>query len=178
MAGGSNPSRGTMPSLDDLANLNEGLILISGARGSGKTTACAAILRRWKERGFPYQHFAIRRPDGDPLELEGGEALQNYGGRPTADNVQYRSRGHRYVLVDEPLQLGGDFYEDILPRTGVRVIATSDILPWMAQTATWVCYTSAPATVTIYPGPTLATSVSGWPQPPTIWERLLLSDTS
>lgn len=108
-------------------------------------------------------------------ERPDGESVRNYAGRATEDNVQAKCIGlnEPHILIDEPIGLA----HEVLPLFGINVIATSDILPWMAQAATWVCYTSAPSTVTIYPGPALATSVSGFPQPQTIWERLL-SDTA
>lgn len=149
--------------IEDLADLDRGLILILGGRRSGKTMACEAILRRWGESGASYRHFGYlpgRRP--------------RFGGTPSSGNLGGRCRGYRRILVDEPddRQRPDEVSSDVL------VLATSNPQTWMTQQASWIVWVANPA---IEPNQPALRIERGRPPPPpppmanapTIWERLL-----
>ena len=150
-----------MPSLLDLADLDQGLILISGDRRSGKTTACDVILRRWAERNLSYRCFG---PTPPPIR-------NAHWYRSDAGIIASRARGSRYVLIDEPPPNLRP--EDLGQR--LVVVATSTAQDWMCRAATWICHTSITA-VTIYPGLYQEQPPVVQIPAPTCWERLLGDD--
>jgi hypothetical protein len=146
--------------LEELAGLDHGLILITGGRGSGKTETLKSIRHFWDARAILYKHFGY----GSPGLL--ARLLPN-SGPPTRVNVPRQARGLCHVLVDEP---DPDLRpEDILWVSSV-VVATSEPTTWIDD-ASWI--------VRLEPGqpPRIEEGLQAWatPRPPsaTVWERLL-----
>ena len=143
--------------LEELAALDQGLILIVGGRRSGKTTICETILRRWTEHGVHYRYFGH-----SPVLSQWTGPRGRYGGLSSSETLLRRCRGYQRILIDEPR-------DDLRPEvsfSGVLVLATSDPQIWMTQRASWIVASEGLHIIRIEQGPPKTS--------PTIWERLLI----
>jgi hypothetical protein len=159
--------------LEDLADLDSGLILIVGGRRSGKTTICETILRRWTEHDVNYRYF------GHSPALSIHKLLYShdnrwtgprgrYGGLPSSETLLKGCRGYQRVLIDEPRD---DLRPEEVSFSGVLVLATSDPQIWMTQRASWIVASEGLHIIHVEQGlyRPPASRIS-----PTIWERLLI----
>lgn len=109
----------------ELLDLEQGFILITGPRGSGKTTITERFRERWSGQSLSYAHL-----------------------EPMRRGHRLRLRGHRRAIVDEPLELCLEDVESV----GLMVLATSVPQPWMFLHAHWVVRLTA-GTVVVESGP-------------------------
>lgn len=144
--------------LEELAALDQGLILIVGGRRSGKTLACQVILRCWEERNVRYRHFG--HSDG-PRRF--------YGGLPTSSTLLQRCRGYSWILVDEPdIRMEPEHANPF----GVLVLATSNPKIWMTERASWIAWVADPNNEP-FPAIRIQQGSYSFPPRPTLWERIL-----
>lgn len=153
------------PTLEELAGLDSGLILIVGGRRSGKTTICEALLRCWEKQGANYQYFGHSPELGRWTGPRG-----RYGGLPSSETLLRRCRGYRRILLDDPTHLR----PEEVSFSGSLVLATSNPQTWMTQRASWILWVSPnPKGL-----PVLRIEQGTYRDPsrisPTIWERLLI----
>lgn len=113
-----------MPTLTDLADLEQGFVLIYGMRRSGKSQACQVIIDRWLSRGLDFAHGH------------------------TSQATRAMLAGRQRYLIDEPAFVT----EDAILVGALGVVATTMPSQWMRDRADWIVYVSPPSIVEILPG--------------------------
>lgn len=152
-----------MPTLPLLADLERGLILITGPRRSGKTHACSVILTRWEARGFSYRHFSENH--SDRMSWYQGRSLDGRYWRAGPVSTSGLLGLGRCLIDDTPVS------EDMVgPSPHLLVIATSTPALWMSSRADWIVHVRQPSIVEILQVERPEQMV---PNRKTAWERLL-----